>query len=439
MRRLLWTWWTWAAAAVWLAVRDAWLWAAVAASVGLFAHLARSVEEPPQHGLDDDFAIASQTFLRTVTGVTGVDFIPGNTLTLLNNGDAFYPAMLHDVDAAKRSITIEAYIYWAGDIGVAFARSLATKARAGVLVKVLLDAVGSATIGKEILQILQGGGCHIAWYNPVSWRSLARINHRTHRKSLIVDGALAYTGGAGIADHWTGNAQDEDHWRDIQIRVQGPAAVPLQTGFALNWLKTTGELITGDLFFPPITPVGGQMAQTLMSSPAGGASAVRLIYYLAMGAARRSIYIASPYFVPDEMAMRTLIEARARGIDVRILMAGRGNDSWLARMNSTRLLGPLIAAGVKVFEYDRTMLHYKVMVVDGLWATIGTANFDNRSFAYNQESNVSTFDAALAGRLQAILLEDAASARHVDWTRWKARGRWHRLQEACAALLEEQV
>ncbi len=243
--------------------------------------------------------------------------------------------------ARELSITIEAYIYWAGEIGQRFAEALAAKGREGVKVKILLDAVGSSTIGTDILKTLESGHCQLAWYNPLRWYSLGRYNHRTHRKSLIIDGRIAFTGGAGIADHWKGNAEDPGHWRDMQIRLEGPAVTPLQTGFAQNWLQTTGELISGPLYYPPhSTPAGPLAVQTIMSSPEIGASTVRTMYYLSIICARKSIYIANPYFVPDEAAIDALVDARNRGVDVRIMVSGIRNDNWLARQNSVRLFGP---------------------------------------------------------------------------------------------------
>ena len=215
--------------------------------------LSTPIEFPPQYGLDHALTVGDPEFLNTMAGAGGVPFLPGNSLGLLNNGDRFYPSMLEAIEHATHTITIEAYIYWAGEIGVTFARALAAAAARGVRVKILLDAVGSASVGSEILHILEDG-CHVAWYNPIRWNHLRPINNRTHRKSLIVDGRIGFTGGAGIADHWTGDAQDDRHWRDLQIRIEGPAVRPLQTGFAQNWLECTGELVTGPHFYPAPAP-----------------------------------------------------------------------------------------------------------------------------------------------------------------------------------------
>jgi len=407
--------------------------------MGLLSYLTEPAALPPRYGLSHEFDVESDEFLDTVAGASSAPFVAGNSVDLLNNGDAFYPRMLEAIAEARVSITIEAYIYWAGEVGLVFARALAARASAGVTVKILLDAIGSASIGPEILETLEDAGCQVAWYNPIHWYTLGRFNNRTHRKSLIVDGHIAFTGGAGIADHWRGNARGPDEWRDMQIRLEGPAVTALQAGFAHNWQKTTGELLSGTVYYPSIEPCGHLSAQTLMSSPESGGSTVRTMYYLSIVCARKSIYIANPYFIPDAVAIETLIEARKRGIDVRIMVSGIRNDNWLARQNSIRLYGRLLEAGIRIYEYNHTMLHHKTMVVDGVWVTIGTTNFDNRSFSHNEESNLCIFDRELARQLQNIFCEDVTVCERVDFAHWKHRGAWARTQEFMASFFEEQA
>jgi cardiolipin synthase len=439
VRRVLWSWWLWTALSIWLISDDRWGLATVTTVLALISHLTTPAAEPPKYGLDHEFAIDSPEFLCTTEGASGVPFVDGNSLEILNNGDAFYPRMLDAIRHARITITIEAYIYWAGDIGLEFARALAERAQHGVRVTILLDAIGSADIGREILKTLQDGGCQVAWYNPIQWYTIGRFNNRTHRKSLIVDGEVAFTGGAGIADHWCGNARGPSEWRDIQVRIEGPAVVPLQAGFAHNWQKTTCELLTGAAYYPEIGHRGPLTLQTLLSSPETGSSSVRTMYYLSIVCARKSIFIANPYFVPDEVARDTLIDAKRRGVDVRVMVSGIRNDTRLARLNSTRLLGPFLHAGIEILEYNRTMLHHKTMVVDGLWATIGTANFDNRSFAHNEESNVCVMDRDTAAELERTFLEDAKLCDRVTLEKWRRRGLVTRAAEICAALVQEQV
>jgi cardiolipin synthase len=439
VRRTIWWWVPWAVLCVYFIDQHQWWWAL---GTGLWAgvcSLATPQEFPPNYGLDHDLDVGSQDFLDTMAGSAGVPFFEGNSLTLLNNGDRFYPAMLRDIELAEHSITIEAYIYWAGEIGITFAKALAAAAQRGVRVKLLLDALGSQSIGDEIVEILQQGGCHLGWYNPIRLTRLRRVNNRTHRKSLIIDGRIGYTGGAGIADHWTGDAHDDKHWRDLQIRIEGPAVRPLQSGFAHNWLECTGELVTGPDFYPRLEPAGPLSLQTIMSSPETGASSVRVMYFLAISAARKTIDIANPYFVPDHVSIDLFRDAVKRGVRVRVMVAGSSNDTFVTRLNSLRLYGALLKAGVEVLEYNRTMMHHKIMIVDGLWSTVGTTNFDNRSFSHNEENNVCLCDAAFAAELTATYERDAAVCEAVTLDSWRRRGLPSKTLEAMASFVQDQV
>ena len=409
------------------------------AILGIVLYWFTPAEEAPEYGLDHDFAIESEHFRPTMAAATGTPFFEGNRIDVLHNGDQFYPPMLEAINGATQSITIEAYIYWEGEIGMRFAEALAAKAQSGIPVLILLDAVGSSTIGDAIIEKLESGGCRIAWYNPVFWYTVDRINNRTHRKSIIVDGRIGFTGGAGIADHWLGNAQDEEHWRDTNIRLEGPAVIPLQTGFAQNWLETTGELLTGPAYYPIVAPAGPLAAMTVLSSPQTGSSTVRIMYYLSMACARRSIWIANPYFVPDERAIDVLVAAEQRGVDVKIMVAGIHNDNALARYNSVHTYGRLLEAGVEIYEYQTTMLHQKYVVCDGVWASIGTTNFDNRSFALNEENNVCVYDRGLAGQFEAAFRADLAGCQKVELEAWRNRGLGQKAIEWVANILEEQV
>jgi cardiolipin synthase len=438
-RRLFWSWWPWALLAVWAFTASKTGWGIGSLAMSLFSYLSAPMETPPRFGLDHELEVDSELFLTSMAGATGSPFIGGNTLKILNNGDEFFPAMLEDVRRAEMSITIEAYIYWAGQIGREFADALSERAQAGVRVKILLDAIGSSDIGDEIVRILEGAGCQIAWYNPIRWYTLGRINHRTHRKSLIIDGRIGYTGGAGIADEWLGHAQDKDHWRDIQIRLEGPGVTPLQTGFAQNWLECTHELVSGPLYYPVADKAGDLSVLTIMSSPVTGASNARTLYYLSITSARKVIHLANPYFVPDPAATDTLIDARKRGVDVKIMVAGADNENWLSRRNAVRLYGRLLEAGIEILEYEGTLLHHKTMVVDGVWATIGTTNFDSRSFAHNEENNVCFYDRPLAHELDAVFARDTKKCTRIELEKWRQRGWFWKLQELIAAFLTEQV
>jgi cardiolipin synthase A/B len=438
-RRLFWSWVPWAVAGIWAVWDDRNGLAIGMIAMAIVSYLMTPQEFPPRYGLDHEFGTYSVDFLASMAGATGVPFIEGNRVAILNNGDEFYPAMLDAIRRAERSVTIEAYIYWSGSIGMEFAQALADRSRAGVAVKILLDGVGSASIGPSILETLEAGGCQVAWYNPIRWYSLGRFNNRTHRKSLIIDGGIAFTGGAGIADKWLGNAQDRDHWRDIQIRVEGPGVVPLQTGFAQNWLNTTGELISGPRYYELPDRAGNVAVQTILSSPQTGSSSVRIMYYLSIVCARKFIWIANPYFIPDQPAIDVLVDAKKRGVDVKVMVAGTSNDTWIARHNSVRLYGPLLKGGIEIYEYNHTLLHQKTMVIDDAWATVGTTNFDNRSFAHNEENNVCFTNAALIAELKRLFREDLLKCEQVTLERWQHRPAWSKIQGLVASLLVEQA
>lgn len=366
-------------------------------------------------------------------------FVPGNLVTLYNNGDEFYPAMLAAIESARNSITMEQYIFWDGHVGRRFAEAFAEKARSGVPVKLLLDAIGSATLGREIFHILEAGGCQLAWFGPLHWYTLHRANRRNHRKSLIVDGRLAFTGGAGLADHWLGAALHPEEWRDIQVAAKGPAALALQTGFAQNWLQSTGEIISGPAFFPEVPPQGPVKVQTIQSSPLFGAGVVGSAYLMAIQCARHELFIANPYFLPDTRVTEMLAAARARGVTVKVMVAGKHIDACLARHNSVRCYGRLLQADIDIYEFAPTMLHQKTMVVDGNWATVGTANFDNRSFALNEETNLCFHGDSVVGQLRAGFMADLARCERVDLATWRRRGIWSRIMEQAASLIENQL
>jgi cardiolipin synthase len=279
----------------------------------------------------------------------------------------------------------------------------------------------------------------LAWFHPIKWYTLHRANLRNHRKSLIIDGSVAFTGGSGLADHWLGDAENVHEWRDIQVRVEGPAAASLQTGFAQNWLAATGEIITGHEYFPAIPISGDVQVQTILSSPSGGAGAAGTMYLIAVQCARRSLDIANPYFIPDSRVIEMIARACRRGVTIRLMLAGRHNDTWWARQNSVRLYGQLLQAGVEIYEYEPTMLHQKTMVVDDAWATVGTTNFDNRSFALSEETNICIHDPLLVKRLRNVFDADLEYCTKIESSNWRKRGFWQQTKEVLASLIEDQV
>jgi cardiolipin synthase len=343
--------------------------------------------------------------------------------------------MLGAIRGAKKTILFETYIYWSGDIGTAFADALAERARAGVKVHVLLDWVGSAKVDEAILDRMKAAGVEVEMFHPLNWYNLGRMNNRTHRKLLIVDGAVGFTGGVGIAPVWTGNAQDKDHWRDSHFKVEGPVVAQMQSVLLDNWAKTTGKVLHGAAYFPQLRPVGNHGAQMFASSPNGGSDSMLMMYLIAITAATRSIDISSAYFVPDDITRRALVAAVGRGVKVRIITPGPIIDAATVRRASRGLWGELLEAGVEMHEYQPTMYHCKVMIIDGLMTSVGSTNFDVRSFRLNDEANLNVYDAAFAARQTRVFEDDLKKSERVTFASWKARPWNEKLHEHTVQLL----
>lgn len=385
------------------------------------------------------YPVSSPQFTRAMGNLLGPPLVSGNRVQALYNGDQIFPSMLEAIRAAHHSIDFETYIYWSGDIGKKFADALAERARAGVKVHLLTDWVGSEKMDAALQKTMEDAGVQMRKYHPLSWYNLARINHRTHRKLLVVDGRVGFTGGVGIADNWLGHAQDENHWRDSHFKIEGPAVAHMQAAFMDNWIKTTGEVLHGDDYFPALEKVGGQSAQVFRSSPAEGAESMRLMYLMSVAAARKHIYIANAYFVPDDLALTMLTRALKRGVKISILMPGKHTDAGSVRGASRARWGPLLEAGAELYEYEPTMYHCKVMVVDGLWTSVGSTNFDSRSFRLNDEANLNVYDAAFAEQQITTFEQDLKHARRISYEEWKNRPWTEKALEHGAALFRSQL
>jgi cardiolipin synthase len=357
-----------------------------------------------------------------------VPLVYGNRIELLTNGVEIFPAMLSAIEHAERSIHLLSYIYWQGDIAREFAEALSAAARRGVQVRLVLDAVGANRMDPKLVDQMETAGCEVALFNPVRWYSLGRFNNRTHRKVLVVDGRVGFTGGVGVAHEWTGDAEDAEHWRDDHFRLEGPVVRYLQGAFLENWRQATGEVLTGAHMFPAIEPVGDVPMVAINTGPVGATSQIGLSYWLMFHGARERIYVATPYFVPDPDLEIGLVDAARRGLDVRLLVPNDYQDSRLVRYASRTWYGELRRAGVRVYEYEPTMMHVKTVSVDRAWAIIGSANFDSRSFEINFEIAVAVFDSAFVEALDASFEEDLRHAREITleeiegWS-WLARGR----------------
>ncbi len=392
------------------------------------------------HHVEDVPPVDEPAFARSMGAVLGMPFCAGNRVTRLRNGDEIFPAMLDALAAARTSICFETYIYWSGDTGRQFAEILQQRARAGVQVRVLLDWVGSLPMDDELVEAMRAAGCEVRRFHKPNWRHPSRLNHRTHRKILVVDGRVGFTGGVGIADKWTGDAEDPEHWRDSHFRLEGPAVGQLQSAFMSNWIRTTGKVELGDDWFPPLPPLpDGAPGHVFLSSPDEGSENARLAFLLALGAARRRIRIATPYFVPDRLARRSLVAAAKRGVRIQILVTGQHTDARLIRWASRALWRELLAAGIELHEYQPTMLHVKVLLIDDTWAAVGSANIDQRSFRLNDESNLQIDDPRLAADLHRDFDQDLAVSRRIDLATWKRRPLSERLLGRAATLLRSQM
>ncbi len=378
-------------------------------------------------------------FEREMGTLMGPAILPGNRVTALQNGNEIFPEMLGAIAGARRSVCFETYIYWSGQVGRDFAAALIERARAGVKVHVMLDWVGSGKMKSSMLDQMIAAGVQLERYRPLHWYSLARLNNRTHRKLLIVDGAVGFTGGVGIADDWLGNAQDSAHWRDAHFKLEGPAVAEMQSAFMDNWIKTTGAVLNGAEYFPELPPVGDQRAQLFISSPSGGSSSMRLMYLLSIAAAERSIDIAASYFVPDALMSDALVAARRRGVKVRVLLPDKHLDSEVVRIASKRTWGPLLEQGVEVHLYEPTMMHIKMLIFDGRMVSVGSTNFDMRSFELNDEASLNIYDDAFARQMTAVFERDLEQATPYSLQMWQQRSWKQRFFEMVVLPIKSQL
>jgi cardiolipin synthase len=378
-------------------------------------------------------------FRRTMSSLLAAPVLDGNRVSDLQNGAEIFPPMLEAIRGARKSITFETYIYWSGDVGRRFAEALSERARAGVPVHVLLDWIGSSKMEPEFLEQLREAGVEVERFHEPRWYTLSRLNNRTHRKLLVVDGTIAFTGGVGIADQWDGDAQDPEHWRDTHYRLEGPAAATFQSVFLDNWTKATGRVLHGPAYFPAIEPAGGTSAQMVSSSPSGGSEAIHLMYLLALAAARESVVLSSSYFVPDDATVQALVAAVKRGVSVRIVTPGPLIDTKIVRAASRARWGELLAAGVRIAEYQPTMYHVKMLAIDGLFVSVGSTNFDNRSFRLNDEANLNVYDTGFAQEAVRVFDADWAKSAPVTFEAWSKRPWREKAWEHLASWLGPQL
>jgi cardiolipin synthase A/B len=378
--------------------------------------------------------------IPSIVGVTQGSLEQGNQVQLLENGDGFFPLVMQDIANAKETIHIESYIWWKGDICNQLAKALADKARQGVEVRLLVDASGGHKMDKELDKLMTDAGVHVARFHPLRISNLGRLNNRDHRKFVIIDGRIAYTGGYGIAKEWTGHAQDKEHWRDSGLRMTGPIVNRVQGAFSENWIEETGDIIAGERYFPHAQTTGHTPAHLAYTSPSGGLSSVQVLYYLAIASARKEIIIQNPYLLPDDNAMDALAAAVKRGVQVKVMVPGtKSTDSPIVQHASHHDFGTLLKRGIRVWEYNKTLLHQKVMIVDGTWSCIGSTNFDDRSFQLNDEASVGVIDPAIAAGLKAAFEDDLKSAEERHFDEWKNRPFWHKVEDGLAFLARQEL
>ena len=388
-------------------------------------------------------AAEDPSFLPTIEAYTSTAH-GGNSAALLLNGDQIFPAQLEAIRSARVTINYAQYFYEEGPIGREISEALAERCRAGVRGHILLDGFGALAMPAAYRETMTQAGCEVATFRPLSPLTLlgvfgvGRDNKRNHRRMLVVDGQIGFTGGSGVSPKWTGDGRTEGHWRDTDVRIEGPIVSRLQGAFVENWLEATGNVLGGDSYFPPLPRRGSVSAQIVRSSPEGGSFSMYTMFLLAMSSARRSIFITNPYFLPDGRMTRVLTEAPRRGVRVVVLLPG-AIDNNIVRQASRSQFGPLLEAGVEVYEYQAGLLHAKTMTVDGIWATIGSTNLDTRSFALNEELNAVLYDKGVAGQLEKIFADDLTYSRRIDHARWRGRGFFNRLLELLSFPVREQM
>jgi cardiolipin synthase A/B len=360
------------------------------------------------------------TFPQYLATLAGSHLTEGDRFDVLLNGDEIFPAMLGAIEAARERISLETYIYDKGEMGEAFTVALEQAARRGVHVRVVVDAVGSKGMDRDHLARLEAAGARVAIFNPLRWYTIRHVNFRTHRKILVIDGRVAFTGGAGIGDQWIGNAGSADEWRDTHLRVVGPAAHMLEGAFYDSWFDT-GQRDSADLLFNPSDPGTGARSIVAWSSPTGGSNSIQKLYLLLIAAARRSLDIQSPYFVVDDSTRLALFEARQRGVTVRVLVEGERTDALPVKYASRADYDALLTAGIEIYEYQPTMMHVKAMMVDRTWAVVGSTNFDPRSFKLNHEVSIASFHAPLAETLVGHFEADLQRSVRLRLDAWRTR------------------
>ena len=396
-----------------------------------------SMKRRRRANIDLDEGAALADLVPSLVGATHASLLDGNEIELLENG-RFFDVLLAELKAARQSITLETFLWKPGKLSQRIVDVLVAKAREGVAVRVLVDGAGRK-ISRSEMHALRDAGCRVGRYHPFNLVSFGLMNNRDHRKIAVVDGQIGFIGGHCIVDTWLGEAR-ENKVRDISVRVRGPVVGELQSAFLENWLETTGEVLAGDRFFPNLSPCGDVKAHLVYISPAHMASSVEVLHYVAIAAAQKSIRVQNPYFVPDPQAVRALVAAVERGVDVQIMVPSvSASDNAIVQHASHHRFGALLEGGVRIFEYGRSLLHQKVMTIDGVWSSVGSTNFDDRSFELNDEATLGIFEERIAHQLEQIFERDRKHCSEYTLDAWKKRSVRHKLTDAAAFAVNEQL
>ena len=384
--------------------------------------------------------LESDEFLRMLENISNSRVHSMNGVEVLTNGEMFYESELAAIRAARHSINLEAYIFSVGKVTEQFLDALIERARAGIHVKLVVDAIGSFATPDSYFKRLRDEGGRVVWYHPVFWHTVGRFNNRTHRELLIVDGNIGFAGGAGFADHWLHSNRGTPRWRDTMVRVEGAAVSGLQSTFAENWLEASGEILSRTDYFPASEARGQSPVMITDSSPSAGRStSARALYQVLLASARKTIHITTPYFLPDQSMREEIIRAiQDRGVEVKIITPGKKSDHRVTRSSSRRLYGELLEGGARIYEYGGTMIHTKSLVIDGLWSVVGSTNMDSRSFGLNDEVNLAIMDAGVAARLLEDFTRDLGQSRSISYEEWRQRPILERFEESFGWLIERQ-
>ena len=381
-------------------------------------------------------AVSDSLFERTMELFTGTHVYAGNAVQQANNGNGAYPALWADLRSAQHTITVQMYYSLPGRVADTLAAILRERARAGVRV-LLLDAFGSQHLSREWIRSLRADGVEVAKLRPLRWFTISNATDRSHVRVVVIDGRVGYTGGFGLADYWLGDGHHEDQWRESNVRFEGPAVMELQAAFAIAWAEATGELITGPLFFPPngFQSVGPTHAGLLFAAPTAGSTPAERFLALTISGARKTLYIENSYFVPDDDFRRALERAVKRGVDVRVLTVSKKTDVKTTWYAGRYRYEELLSHGVRIYEYQPTMLHSKTIVADGVWSSVGSMNFDNRSLAFNNEANLVVQDTTFGAQMDSIFFDDLRYAKEIKLDEFRKRSAWSKAIELGATLL----